>query len=107
MKPQIKEKWIAALRSGKYKQGHAVLKQTYDDQDLYCCLGVLCDLYIKDKKLKRTTSIMRGSYLPLNVQEWSGLRDGEGSYGNGNLVHDNDLKRKSFKQIANIIEKYL
>lgn len=33
--------WIAALRSGKYKQGKHVLRNL---QDEYCCLGVKRDL---------------------------------------------------------------
>lgn len=36
-----KEKWIAALRSGNYKQGTGKL---YDSEtDAYCCLGVLAN----------------------------------------------------------------
>jgi hypothetical protein len=40
MDPVMKEKWIAALRSGKYQQGHLRLRTG----DAFCCLGVLCDL---------------------------------------------------------------
>ena len=35
---QVKEKWVAALRSGKYKQGASRLKT---EDGSYCCLGVL------------------------------------------------------------------
>lgn len=45
MNPEIKAKWVAALRSGKYKQGKAVLKDT---EGRFCCLGVLCDIYNPD-----------------------------------------------------------
>lgn len=41
MSPELKEKWVAALRSGKYKQGKKVLR-TYENT--FCCLGVLCDI---------------------------------------------------------------
>lgn len=41
MKPEWKRKWVKALRSGEYKQGHWQLK----NRDEYCCLGVLCDIY--------------------------------------------------------------
>lgn len=37
----IKEKWIAALKSGEYKQGTGCLR---DADDNYCCLGVLGDI---------------------------------------------------------------
>lgn len=40
-------KWIAALRSRKYKQGTGSLRQigpTTRSVDRFCCLGVLCDI---------------------------------------------------------------
>ena len=40
MNAEIKQKWIVALRSGKYQQGFNRLRSN----DKYCCLGVLCDL---------------------------------------------------------------
>ncbi len=44
MKPSWKKKWLAALRSGEYRQGRKYLRQQRKGQDRYCCLGVLCDL---------------------------------------------------------------
>lgn len=41
MNPEIKAKWVAALRSGAYQQATGVLR---DEKGGYCCLGVLCDL---------------------------------------------------------------
>lgn len=38
--PEFKAKWIAALRSGKYKQG----TQYLCNGGYYCCLGVACEL---------------------------------------------------------------
>lgn len=38
MTPSQKAKWIAALRSGEYKQGTTVLYNNLNDT--YCCLGV-------------------------------------------------------------------
>lgn len=49
MNSAVKEKWLAALRSGRYKQGRGALAQHDDDGDmLFCCLGVLCDLYAEE-----------------------------------------------------------
>lgn len=45
MRKSVKEKWVAALRSGEYKQATGVLK---NKEGGYCCLGVLTDLAIKD-----------------------------------------------------------
>lgn len=47
MNPTVKAAWIAALRSGEYKQGYGKLRTNYSTEKEYCCLGVLCDLYIK------------------------------------------------------------
>lgn len=38
---EMKDKWVAALRSGKYQQGQHELKSCTDK---FCCLGVLCDV---------------------------------------------------------------
>lgn len=40
MDKELKEKWIAALRSGDYCQ----TKGKLIDEQGYCCLGVLCDV---------------------------------------------------------------
>ncbi len=36
----LKEKWVTALRSGKYEQ----IKGTLHTDNGYCCLGVLCEI---------------------------------------------------------------
>lgn len=41
MNPEIKAKWVAALRSGEYRQAQRKLRGNASD---FCCLGVLCDL---------------------------------------------------------------
>jgi hypothetical protein len=40
MDAQLKAKWIEALRSGEYEQGHLYLRKN----GRHCCLGVLCEL---------------------------------------------------------------
>jgi hypothetical protein len=44
LEPELKDKWIAALRSGDYQQGRYVLKQFKSTNYQYCCLGVLCEI---------------------------------------------------------------
>jgi hypothetical protein len=46
MDSEIKAAWIAALRSGLYKQGIGALKQVNNEtlEDEYCCLGVLQEI---------------------------------------------------------------
>lgn len=41
MDAELKTKWVAALRSGHYKQGAGRLR---DGENNCCCLGVLCDI---------------------------------------------------------------
>lgn len=47
---EVRQKWVAALKSGEYKQGTESLHRKFEDggKDEFCCLGVLCDLYAKD-----------------------------------------------------------
>jgi hypothetical protein len=40
MSPELKAKWLAALRSQKYQQGNGTLHRG----NTFCCLGVLCDV---------------------------------------------------------------
>lgn len=48
---QVWDLWIDTLESGKYKQTTGALKEG----DSFCCLGVLCDLAVKDGSRFRWT----------------------------------------------------
>lgn len=39
MTPELKARWIEALRSGEYRQARNAMNR---DNESYCCLGVLC-----------------------------------------------------------------
>lgn len=115
MNSEIKEKWLNLLRSNKYAQGKRFLR-TNDDK--YCCLGVLCDLYAKEHNVsweKDTygvsdipfhTFLGQQSFLPNAVRIWAGLQDNIPLTTKGNLAGLNDTGR-SFSEIADIIEEYL
>lgn len=46
MKPEIKQKWLDALRSGEYNHGTIALKRTREGGHLqHCALGVLCEVH--------------------------------------------------------------
>lgn len=108
MNPEIKAKWIAALRSGEYEQ-----RRTWLCVDgLYCCLGVLCDLAVKDGVDLSVGTLMdvrtyddNTNTLPFKVQIWSGINSDLGDYSGGALSRGND-NGKSFSEIADIIETY-
>ena len=42
--------WAKTLKSGKYKQGQGYLRQN----DAYCCLGVLCDVFDSSNWIRTT-----------------------------------------------------
>jgi hypothetical protein len=49
MTPELKAKWIEALRSGKFPQATGELKKIRSGEVVgFCCLGVLCELTGKD-----------------------------------------------------------
>ena len=113
MNPQVKEKWVNALRSGDYKQTTGNL---YEPGVGYCCLGVLTDLYLKEKGLEwDTTKSSTGwvcfedefEFLPESVMQWAGLKDNRGTYDNViespalTDLNDNGI---SFNEIADVIE---
>ena len=78
MKPEIKELWVNALPN--YKQGKQCLRDEYDK---FCCLGVLCDLYVKETGKaewddnvyynENYTIFGEEELLPHEVVEWAGL----------------------------------
>ncbi len=51
MNSEVKAEWVAALRSGEYRQGTGHLRNVTTALEnapaTHCCLGVLCDLYAK------------------------------------------------------------
>ena len=85
MKTEIKNKWLAALKSGEFQPGRGYMRQRTSDSmegpwvTKHCCLGVLCELYIREvepeKDLKNLfpDSRLTTSLLPAEVRKWSGL----------------------------------
>lgn len=60
LSPELKAKWLAALRSGEYRQGHehlCLLERRAEDVDVtcYCCLGVLAE--VAGERLVPSTSV--------------------------------------------------
>lgn len=70
MKKAIMNKWVKALRSGKYKQCKADLCQVDDKGNLsYCCLGVLTQLYINERKRQKKGNNIEGFVHMGNYEE--------------------------------------
>jgi hypothetical protein len=136
MKPHIKAKWLEALRSGEYKQGRDCLHNTSDDTfcclgvltDLYqkeqtknkkkkLKESVDSDAYtthtVYTEVFEQNGSVIRKSengVLLRSVAMWAGLNDQNpdivvnGSYRTVAELND---EGKSFKEIADLIEKNL
>lgn len=129
MKPEVKEKWVNALRSGEYSQSGGYLRTASG----YCCLGVLCDLYVKETndswEFDDETFVSEddpnmdpwdyfylegeSEFVPPLVRKWAELdaadpyikvENEDGSVSNEQLVVLND-NGMSFSQLADLIEE--
>lgn len=110
MNPEIKTKWVAALRSGEFEQGRSQLRKG----NTFCCLGVLCELY------RRTTGdgewLTGGYFLGVSdvlspiVRDWAGLAENNPVLARDtcptSLAERNDAGI-TFSEIADIIDSEL
>jgi hypothetical protein len=122
MDKRIKQRWIDALLSGEYSQGAGRL---YDqEENSFCCLGVLCDLYIKDHSESMSWSFgpplvdeeainAAEGYLPGEVIDWAGLQSSASDDGDLFVYQDNGTEIEltelndtgaSFRKIARYIK---
>lgn len=116
MNPDIKKKWVEALRSSEYQQGRGRLHNP--KENTFCCLGVLCDIYRKENNLQwvicHGAAYLSGDhhepmdgFLPPQVVDWAGVKDRSPVVEGSSLVALNDSDEFSFEKIAQYIEKYL
>jgi hypothetical protein len=111
MNPQIKQKWVSALRSGEYQQGQLYLRTNSG----FCCLGVLCDLYGKENNVEwnlvedEDSNYYRfqgnAASLPFSIVEWSGIEGTNPAIGFIPLSVLND-RGSTFNEIADVIEEH-
>lgn len=97
MKAELRNRWLAALRSGNYEQGTRYLCMG----NRYCCLGVLAEI---DGKLVHGGFLADDyehiSILPKEYQEEINLEVADARA----LMTMNDQGNKSFLEIADWIE---
>lgn len=106
MKKHVMQKWVKALRSGKFKQTKDLLQR---QSNSYCCLGVLCKIAPKSINVELDDKgKLEGDSLSdqESVKAWSGLKSVNGKIS----IHDSCLAELndcgySFKKIADVIEK--
>jgi hypothetical protein len=95
MDKELKAKWIAALKSGEYKQGDCKLYR--EGLDKYCCLGVLAICMGKSKASiandASSSTPKSWGVLPIDAID--------------RLIGMNDSHNFSFAEIADHIEESL
>lgn len=108
MNKDVADKWIEALRSGKYAQTRRALHRTVSIPGWnagYCCLGVLCEISAVDDWFDKDGDGMQYylnqcTILPALVQKWAHI----GTVIR--LINMNDAEGRSFDYIADYIETY-
>lgn len=120
MDTRVKGLWLDALRSGEYQQAKEVLARVDPDTgevEGFCCLGVLCDLAVKEGVIPAPVLVDRyenktgigdkdryrygdpygpeirstsTAELPVAVKEWAGLYDTSPSVAAPNPEYDPD-----------------
>jgi hypothetical protein len=125
MNPEVKAKWLMALRSGEFTQGKGALRVMKDSirspsGESHCCLGVLCELYKRDHPDDPKADWQgkgfygRTAYPAPIVLEWAGFIEADpkvnfqirGVDMNGIGVL-NDNIQDGFKTVADRIERDL
>ena len=98
------KQWITALRSGEYKQ----TKNTLQDENGYCCLGVACKVVIpEDNQLLKEDKYFSGSfpfhqsYAPRWLKQ---INDDFYKKTEKALTVLNDNKHLTFDEIADCLE---
>jgi len=111
MKKNIADKWVAALRSGKYTQGKSRLKTDTG----FCCLGVLCDIAPMGKWNDSDNHFIeedsyQNIFLSHTVKDWAGISDVSGYFvtKENKVIHLTNLNDDGtkFNKIADIIEEH-
>lgn len=121
MNLRVAKKWATALRGDEFPQCIAALKTfgAEPEEDSYCALGVLCELYRRetgdgDWLMVRgglgpcgpmLTGLFHGAScsLPKAVMEWAEVSDARGLAGAKSIATLND-SGLDFKAIAKFVE---
>lgn len=127
LKPHVKAKLLAALRSGQYQQGRMSLhKVKLDGNHVFCVMGVMCDiakdeieLNINHNGISGVVSYNRNiMHLPIEVVKWALEKEAFSNYdglGRLNVMKDDKVTSLdwlndngyTFSQIADLIDAQL
>ena len=108
---ELRRRWVAALRGGKYDQTRRELRHNRTSaNDSFCCLGVLCDVFdpegwdtINGESYGALLGegIGSSSHPPPEVMAEAGLSQTEVS----TLIFMNDDEEMAFDEIADAVDK--
>lgn len=105
MDKELKDRWVAALRSGDYTQNKHYLETSCGN----CCLGVLCRVAGLHPEPKFSTHLgiyaFEGSTNNLSKSQLSSL--GLALHHSCDLIKMNDKDGLSFSEIADYIETHI
>lgn len=127
MNPQVKEMWVKALRSGEYQQGRGELITMTDEHTKYCCLGVLCDLAMKEgivnlqpatrytqyeqrirnffgTEHEHNNGLAKFEILPPSVVHWAGLEDSNPAVYSVRPEFEDDAEEQEDKYLVQMAE---
>ena len=116
-KPEIKEAWLKALRSGEYEQCRKFWRSR-SGAPTYCCLGLLLSINeteITDASARKLSASLLGSEILHEDQNWINRSSEEIKEDEQNdsysvmqkLINMNDNEGKNFTEIADWVEKNL
>lgn len=88
-----RKKGIAALRSGKYKQGRGALVRCEGDARRFCCLGVACEAVIGYRNSSGNIALSASGRAALGID----------SHQQVGLMGLNDEEKRRFTTIAKAI----
>jgi len=106
----LQTKWLEALRSGRYEQGQGRLRRG----NTFCCLGVGCDVAIKEELVDGTWRVDANYYFfeVVGYLDCSHVLSYEliDLFGIDSDIHDrlismNDDDERSFAEIADYLEE--
>lgn len=113
MNKRIKKLWVAALRSGKFRQAKGEMRERDAEGFAHCCLGVLESVrcsetggkFIKSKFIKSKFN----NVLAPRTMKWAGLDTNDPVLAPRakTLASEMNDDGRSFSYIADRIEKYL
>jgi hypothetical protein len=121
MDAAIKAQWLAALRSGDYRQGKGALHYIDPEGDSFlCCLGVLCVMAeyegVTEGVQRSGTEFISYEEMtalpPESVSKWAGathinpaiIEDRDGAVQTLGHLNDEGL---TFEQMADVIEYFV